>query len=456
MLKRMLGDKQALVATAIICLLPSHIISSRYAYGYECGYVFLAFLSIYSFVRYLMSKNWSDGALFSLSLAFYVMTHVLFPFIFIILIWTAYIYVKEENKFFSLKDVFLNKFFILPSICVFLQFLLLIIYLKKTDYYLWISDNFFNIDEPIFYYVQTTLGHHLFKLQFVNYLPFAHSLNDFYVVKGLSVWNLWLLLVVYSIPFGIKEIKNRTKISIFYIWGILYFAPFLIIELFFDPVMSTYVSFGMVPISIYAALFFYDKLHESFFGKNTKKKKLAFVSVLAAVFIYLFFASCYKVFQFDLGKYFVTPKNPFLEEPFKYRSAYYYDVGYKTLSYYLREYVADDKEVFVFDENFRSFLEKYYLGKNTVFSKILDQRKLSLFEENVDKIDIIATDPENKEELDKFSEFEIKANIYTKDLNQNKKKTFIIYGRKELSLPRIDMDTEEYNILYDRKYKITR
>jgi len=314
---------------------------------------------------------------------------------------------------------------------------------------------FFNPNTSIQYHTQTMLGHHILRVGELHLQPFNYEFGDHFVTNILSPWNPWLYIVLFSIPFGIKDVQCRSPKSIFFIWGMLYLVPYMIIELLFNVGMATYVSFGIVPMSIYTTLFLYEKIGSILSCLNKKIRAAIFALILGVMGFCMLSISCYKVFSCDIYKYFKNIKKPFLDEPFRYRSSYYYDVGYKTLGYYIRSYGDSSETIVVYDVMFNYSLKQYYLAWKTYPQHPSYQELQKLIEEKIDEIDILVTIPKAKGLFDTFSQFEIKSNIYSQSLNKERQLVLLIYGKKNSSLPKIDMDTQKYNPLYDKHYSFT-
>jgi len=459
LIKLIFGIKKALFVSLIIGVLPVHIISSRYAYGYECGYVFLALLTVYLFIKYLKSTNKFNGILFSLALSTYILTHALFLFVFVILFWTAIVFTSERNgqrrSNIKLKNIFFNKIFILPGFCIFFEVIFTVLFLSRDSILKPILHNYFNPGTEIWYQTQTMLGHHILRLRDLYFQPKGLGFGEFFLIDLLSPWNIWLYLILFSIPFGIKDVRYSSSKSVFFVWGVLYLVPYIIIELLFDVGMTTYVSFGVVPMSIYTALFLYDKTDSILSYLDEKIKAIIFVLILSLMAFYMLLTSCYLVFSFDIGKYFNDTKKPFLDEPFSYRSSYYFDTGYKSAGYYIRKYVDNSKSIFIYNLDPEAAFDQYYFARKAYNLQHSDEGLRRWLEAKIDKIDIIITNPEFKGLIDAYLQFEIKSNIYSQSLNKERKLVLIVYGKKNISLPKIDMDTQKYNILYDKYYSFT-
>ena len=460
LIKVISDSKKALFVSLVVGFLSSHVITSRYAYGYECGYVFLAFLSVYFFIKYLKSNNKIDGILFSLVLSAYILTHVLFLFIFLILFWAATVCTVEKGSKkqlnIELKKIFLNKIFILPVFCVLLEVIFTAIYFTKDPNILKsYIHSLFNPGTSIHYYTQTMLGHHILRAGWLSIKPFDTSVGDLILSNGISFWSIWFYFILLSIPFGIKDVWRRSEDSVFFVWGALYAIPFLLIEFICSVRMQTYVSFGLVPMSIYTALLIYEKTYSMLSYFNRKLRVIFFCVILSSIGFYLFFESCYKVFQFDVTRYAMNTKKPFLEEPFKYRNAFYFDVGYKTAGYYVRTYVDNELNIYIYDLDYRVFLENFYLGRTVLYSGESYAEAKKIFEEKANIIDVIVALPESKKYFDTFPQFEIKSKIFSPSLNKERQLVLLIYGKKNSSLPKIDMDTQKYNVLYDNYYSFT-
>ena len=97
-------------------------------------------------------------------------------------------------------------------------------------------------------------------------------------------------------------------------------------------------------------------------------------------------------------------------------------------------------------------------GKTTLTAAILHVLNLAgkkVRIEKIDEIDIVITNLEGQTYFDTFPQFEIKSKIYSPSLNKERRLVLLIYRKKNTLFPKIDMDTQKYNILYDRYYSFT-
>ncbi|MBU0469247.1 MAG: hypothetical protein KKD07_06410 [Candidatus Omnitrophica bacterium] len=452
----LVGTKQALFVSFVLGLLPVHIIASRYSYGYECGYVFLSILSLLLFIKHLKSKGIFYGICFSIVFSLYVLTHFLFPLMFLIFFWSVVVMKTDKENVLSVKRVFLNKVFILPALCILFEVCIaLMVVFDSGNYFSFVEKNFFGHYSNYYYYSQTPIAHHLLRLRFLSVQRFNLSSECFFQADFISFWNIWLYLILISLPFGVHEALRSTKKSIFFLWGVVYLIPFIAIELIFNVGMVTYLSFGLVPLAIYTAMFFYDTTSRVLAGVHKKLRKVVFVLFLVFIIASLFISALYKVFQFDAFAYFRGEENPFLDRQMWYRNAYQYDAGYKTAGYYIRKYAAANRNIYIYDLNFRVFLDKFYLAREGMFSGSSYEEAKGLFEKGIDDIDIVISVPEGREFFDSFDSIEIKSKIYSNTLNREQKLVLLIYGKENIMLPKINMNTDEYNQLYDAKYSFS-
>ena len=263
LLNEITNYKTALFAAAIIALFPPHIEESVTTYGYEAVNLFLALFSVYLFILFLKYRNKKIKFTLALIFSFYIISHALFLFIFLILVWTAVIFIKKRNRLSfkaELKEIFLNKTFFFPGLSALLVVTLALEFMREQW---WL--NFGVVSSFGAYHLQTMLGHYLMRYQSLYDLPLKAAGME----NLLDVASGWfLIMMIFSIPFGIKDVMRFSERSIFFVWGMLYLIPFCLMEIFFSMGKSGYSGFGFPLTSPYPT----GKVPSGLISSGTPKK----------------------------------------------------------------------------------------------------------------------------------------------------------------------------------------
>ncbi|MCK5610737.1 glycosyltransferase family 39 protein [Candidatus Pacearchaeota archaeon] len=445
MLKKITDRNNALITTAAIALFSVHVETSRYSYGYECVNLFLAILTVSVFISYLKTNNERTGWLMSLLFSFYIISHPHFIVLLLVLIWTAVIYRREKKT-----KINLVKILSLPVIAI-IYLTCLTIFMVKTRGQIYFMSTIHNY---MHYVLRSPIAHYFLKAGSIQ----SEASTVLIRLLKEEIYLCVLVSTLISIPFGIKDVKHFRKRSIFFVWGAIYLVPYYILKLIGDVGMVKYLSFGAVPMLIYVMLLALDRV------KNISKT--IWVSFILIIFLCV---TCIDVFMISFKETINNGRLVFREVSAEERltGIYHPDAGFKTLGYYVRQYIPEGAVIFshvpvepeeVGNEDaygyFSHSLIHYYLGRHIKYAMHYKsyQAMRREFDSRIDEIDIVITSADNKKYFDSAPDFEIKSVISGKTLNGKKRDLLYIYSRDELTIPQIQMDVAEYNQKYDKMY----
>jgi hypothetical protein len=391
----------SLFGSAIIAVLPIHVMQSRYMWGYEVLGVFFVTIAIWSLVVFIKNPSRKNGLRTSFLNALYLVSHgYILPYVFcVFFIILFYIDGGSGTVTERLKkglSIFINKL-------------------------VWV----FPIIFLAFYH-----GHILHSLRKETELGFYFLDHLVGFVSNIGIFLFVLLLTSF---FGIivfcKKRFYREPV-LFLICGSAYLLPIFLLTPPGITIVRGYMLLGIYFILL-GAIFFLDLL-------ITKYKKIVLL-VCALCFIITSWSTFESIFLLDKHN---DPNFVKIERGTTQ------DVGTKTAGYLIRKYVNQDVPVLSVHKSVERGIFYYYFGRwggsFTDFDHIM---YVEMFNKLKDEAEVVISDKEMLGVIRKEERFIEKIKI-----NSKGETVIWIFAKESINLPKTIVDAEEYNKKFDQEF----
>jgi hypothetical protein len=394
------SKKTALAGAAIFCVLPVHVMQSRYLWGYEVLGAFFLVLAIWSLLDFFEKPSMPKGLVASFACGLYLVSHVyITPFVVCIAAMT--VICGDEGR--SVRDRFLTNLHLLVSRLVWVFPLVFALAYKYP-----LARTAQKPTQPGFY-----LDDH-----------FGGFLGNI----GLPLLVL-LLVGLASIPW--LEGRHRKHSSLLAISAVGYLFPLFFLTPPGTTVVRGYMLVGTCLLALAAA-----KGFEKWFSKYPGVTGVVLVSAL----LFTLWGTEETVFWED------TLFDPTLVRVERGEVAP--DPGTKAAGYLIRRHIPDSATVMALHRKIEPPNLYYYFGRTrySYYDKNLIQLWYGFLKHH-DKIDVIIAEKDIAREVIKRDVFQLRAVLFS-----HGEPTMWIFAKPEIPCPWGEFDVANLNRLYDQHY----
>lgn len=390
----------ALIGSAMISILPIHVMQSRYLWGYEALGVFFVTLALYSVLKFFQQPSLLSGLKASFLTGLYLLSHgYIIPFLpcFILLLFLS---PSEESSVFArLKN---------RTILV-------------IKYFVW-----------------------LFPLLFLpmSLYPLKHALNKpaqfgFFFLNHLAgfIGNigyfLFGLLVLSSLFFIFAKTARSAQNLLLLLCGIFYLAPLI----FGTPPGITVVR-GYMLLGTYFLILFTLRAFESF----SHYRYFFSLAILVITIFLTLWGTVETIFYRDQE---LDPAGVIQE-----RGGTFPDPGTKAAGFLIQTQAPPEAKILALHRNVEPPNLSYYFRREEVaFYDLELEDSESMFSQFKNTADIVICERSQLTIIEKSNEFILRMVFYSENVPR-----MWIFARKNISLPKIRADVSQFNKAFDHEF----
>ncbi|MCK4325584.1 hypothetical protein KAW55_02385 [bacterium] len=426
LVKRLHGPYAARLSSLMMAVLPFAVFRANNSWTIgSVGPFSFAIFGLYFIVVYFETKRQSFGWLASLFLTIFLSISVMFSGIIPVIIFASYIYNTRDKHGWreKIKATIIplrRKEILLLPVLTFIPFIIAYLY------------SLFVLRRPEL----TCLGHYMSQKKV---LSFYLSNMIFYYKHNLGVeYSLFALL---GIGYGIIQTLKGSKVSILFIWALMFGLPFLFLVPDYAGwpylVDSQNCILLLSMMGIYAIISYVRK---GGFLHGARAITVGLVIFLCASFLYtLGHLTGHRVLK------------SILSGPQPIFQLHQVDIGIKAAGLFVRENYGQQKDMKIFTDA-EPGISQYYFGLNKIFCQYdADlEANLAYFEEVKNGMDLVVLDSYDAEKY--IPAGDISKHIFYKiaEITRAQRPVRVIYGREKITEKIIE--TEEANSEFDRRY----